>query len=152
MNRLLCAAFTLACIAVYCTATLAATVTKVDVLEYGLYTFDDKVVMLEKKPDGVKLSNIRQIRQTLDIPLDEQTFFSIKYVLHGNDEPQNLDIELRVTNPAGETSTGSMKARTGVPTTTNIEFTKHDLPGEYLFQVLHGDNVLLSKKINLIKP
>jgi len=152
MNRLLSAVCSLACIALLCSATLAATVTGVDVLEYGLYTFDDKVVMLEKKPDGVKLSNIRLIRQTLDIPFDEQTFFSIKYVLHSKEESRPSTSKSASPTLPAKPAPGSMKALTGVPTTTNIEFTDHDHPGTYLLQVLHGDHVLLSKKINFIKP
>lgn len=153
MYRLLSTTWTMLFIALTAFAAHAGLVTDVDVLEYGLYTYDEKVVMMERRHEGAKLSNIRLLKETLDIPVGAQTFFGIKYVLHAADNAKReIVLELRVTTPEGETSKGSITALTGVPTTTNIEFTEKDTAGVYLFQVIEGDEVLLSKKINVSKP
>ncbi len=151
MKRLLKAACLLMCF-LFCATAFAANVTGVSILEYGLYTYDEKVIVVEDKQGSTKLSNIRLIKQTLDIPLRENTFFSIKYILESPKPNQDVDIELRVTNPGGETNTGTVTTRTGQPTITNIEFTEKDTPGVYLLQILSDGNVLLSRNINLLTP
>jgi len=153
MNRLLSAACSLCLVALMAATAQAGLVTDVEVLEYGLYTYDEKVVMMEQSNGSAKLSNIRHLRETLDIPTGDQTFFSIKYILEAAGNAQKeVTIELRVTTPSGETSKGAIKARTDVPTTTNIEFTEKDAPGAYLFQVLEGNEVLFSRTINVYHP
>ena len=107
MKRLLKAACLLMCF-LFCATAFAANVTGVSILEYGLYTYDEKVIVVEDKQGSTKLSNIRLIKQTLDIPLRENTFFSIKYILESPKPNQDVDIELRVTNPGGETNTGTV--------------------------------------------
>lgn len=129
----------------------AATITGVDVLEYGLYTYDEKVVLVEERHGSTKLSNIRKLQSTYEIPYRENTFFSIKYVLNSPDANEQVDVELRVTSPTGGVSKGALKLYTGVPTVTNIEFSDKDAPGAYLFQIVQDETVLLSKEITLLR-
>lgn len=152
MTRALRVACWCVCLMLASTAARAAQVTAVEVIEYGLYTYDEKIMVVEERQNTSKLSNIRLLKETLDIPKGEKTFFGIKYVLKSPGKSVPVDIELRVTPPGGKASTGSMQAYTGVPTVTNIEFGANDPPGTYLFQVLQQDRVLLSRKINLINP
>ena len=130
----------------------AATVTGVDVLEFGLYTYDDKVVLVEERQGTTKLSNIRRLKETLEIPLRPNAFFGIKFVLKSLQPRQDVSITIRVTNPNGEPSAGSLTTLTGVPTTTTIDFTELDPPGAYLLEILQDDRVLLSRTVTLIAP
>ncbi len=132
--------------------TWAATSPTAEVLEYGLYTYDNKVVVVEEQSSGAaKLSNIRHLKTTLDIPILKNNFFSIKYVINTDKPGQVLEIELRVTTPDGKVSTGKLKAVAGNVTITNIEFTETDNPGEYVLEVLHKNQVLFTKNINVIR-
>ncbi len=130
----------------------AAQVTGVEVLEYGLYAYDDKVVLVESDSDTAKLSNIQHLQTTLDIPIREHNFFSIRYVINTNPSGQRLQIELRVTNPSGGVSSGTMEAVSGSLTITNIEFSENDATGAYTLQILHNDQELLAKTLNVTRP
>lgn len=151
MKRLFFAAALIAFL-LYSYVATAATINGVDVLEYGLYTYDSKVVVVEERHGSTKLSNIRHLATTLEIPFRENTFFSIKYVLKSPDPKAKVDVELHITNPAGDVSKGNMELFTDNITVTNIEFTKNDLPGDYLFEIKNGDEVLLSKTITFVNP
>ncbi len=130
----------------------AAEVTGVEVLEYGLYAYDEKVVLVESDADTAKLSNIQHIQTTLDIPILENNFFSIRYLINTKIPGQRLNILLQVTDPSGGISSGSMEAVSGALTITNIEFSENDPPGVYTLQILHNDQELLSKTLNVTLP
>lgn len=130
----------------------AADVTDVEVLEYGLYVYDEKVVLVESDEDTAKLSNIQHIQTTLDIPILKNNFFSIRYLINTKTPGQSLNILLQVTDPSGGISSGSMEAVSGALTITNIEFSENDPPGVYILKILHNDQELLSKTLNVTLP
>jgi hypothetical protein len=130
----------------------AAEVTGVEVMEYGLFAYDEKVVLVESDADTAKLSNIQHMKTTLDIPILKNNFFSIRYVINTTIPGQRLDIQLQVTDPSGGVSSGSMEALSGALTITNIEFSENDPPGAYTLQILHNDQELISKTLNVTRP
>ncbi len=146
---------TLLCALLWASAALAVDVTGASVLDYGVYAYDEKKVSVHQVPgqhgEQAKISNIRFVKKTLRVPLKQDTFFAVHFVVHSVPEQELVDIELRVVNPAGEISKGVLKIVTEETNVSNIEFGPGDQPGTYTFSVLHNDKELFSRKIILYK-
>lgn len=138
-------------------ATAAAMdVTGIDIKEYGVYAYDDKTVSVEAPKNGAaadtKLTNIRLVERTYRVPLAPMTFFNLEFVVNGKPQGQEIDIELRIKTPRGETSKGIMKVITGQPASTSIEFAEPDQTGVYVLSIRHKERELFAKELNVYRP
>jgi len=145
-----------ALVLVFLCAGMAAAmqITGVEVKDYGLFAYDEKAVEVETpKPSGeTKLSNIRLVERTTTIPMAPNTFFSMDFLINSKPQGQQIEIELRVKNPKGETSKGTLNIVTGQVTTTTIEFGDKDPTGAYVLSIHYKDKELLSKELKAYRP
>ncbi len=134
----------------------ALEIKQLKVLDYGVYRYDEKIVLVTSPPDGsekaAKLSNISLIDTSAKLPIQENTFFSISYVLEGEPGGEPVDLDLKVSRPGGVTSSGLFTVRMGVVTTNTIEVAPDDLPGKYILEIQYKNRNLLKKEITVYTP
>lgn len=124
----------------------------VDVLEYGLYSYDSKNIRTKKsgKSQNAVLSNIRLVGKTTDVAVKDNTFFGVQYLVK-TDLPRTLLVEILLTLPSGEVRKGAAEIRTNSPAVSNLVFGENDAPGEYGFAIKHKDAVLYETTLKVRK-
>ncbi len=141
--------------------TVAATaqaleIKQLKVLDYGVYHYDEKIVLVTTPPDGsekaAKLSNISLVDKSAKLPIQKNTFFSISYVLEGEPAGEPVDLDLTVSRPGGVTSSGLFTVRIGTVTTNTIEVAPDDVAGKYILEIQHKNRNLLHKEITVYHP
>ncbi len=134
----------------------ALEIKQLKVLDYGVYRYDDKIVVVTVPPKesekASKLSNISLIDQSAKLPIQKNTFFSISYKLEGEPASEPVDLDLKISSPGGITSTGLFTVRVGDVTTTTIEVSPEDVPGKYVLEISYKNRNLLKKEITVYKP
>lgn len=135
---------------------LALEINQLKVVDYGVYQYDEKIVMVTKAPQrsdkAAKLSNINLIGKSTRLPIQKNTFFSISYVLDGEPAGEPVDLDLKISRPNGVTSTGLFTVRVGDVTTNTIEVSPEDIPGKYVLEISHKNRNLLKKEITVFHP
>lgn len=134
----------------------ALEIKQLKVIDYGVYRYDEKIVVVTTPPEGSdkasKLSNINLLDKSAKLPVQKNAFFSISYVIEGEPEGQPLDLDLTISKPSGVTTAGFFTVRIGEVTTNTIEVSPEDAPGKYRLEIRHKNRKLLEKELTVYKP